>query len=90
MKLSQLWQRGNGVAREVRLPNLGMNIAEATVQEWLVSEGDAVTEGQDLVAVETDKVEAVLPSPMAGTVSQIVAPAGETIPIGDVLALLED
>jgi pyruvate/2-oxoglutarate dehydrogenase complex dihydrolipoamide acyltransferase (E2) component len=78
------------VAREVRLPNLGMNILEATVQEWLVSEGDAVTEGQDLVAVETDKVETVLPAPMAGTVAQIVAPAGETVPIGEILVLLED
>jgi 2-oxoglutarate dehydrogenase E2 component (dihydrolipoamide succinyltransferase) len=69
----------------VELPALGESVVEGTVSRWLVKEGDAVRVDQPLVEVTTDKVDAEIPSPIAGVVEKILVPEGETVPVGSVL-----
>ncbi len=71
---------------DVTLPKWGMTMQEATVAEWLVAVGDTVTEGQPIVRVESDKVEAEVESPGDGTISEIVVPDGEDAEVGAVIA----
>src|SRR5215467_11576541 len=78
------------MAVEVVMPQMGESVVEGTITNWLVKEGDAVAEDQPLVAISTDKVDAEIPSPAAGTITQIVAKEGETLPIGALLALIEN
>ena len=74
---------------DVTLPKWGMTMQEATVSEWLVAVGDTVTEGQPIVRIESDKVEADVESPGNGTVSEIVVPEGEDAAVGSVIARIE-
>ena len=74
---------------DVVLPKWGMTMQEAVVGEWLVAVGDEVTEGQPLVTVESDKVDADVESPGSGTVAEILVPAGETAEVGAVIARLQ-
>ena len=71
---------------DVTLPKWGMTMQEATVSEWLVAVGDAVTEGQPIVRIESDKVEADVESPGTGTISEIVVAEGEDAEVGSVIA----
>ena len=71
---------------DVTLPKWGMTMQEATVSEWLVAVGDAVTEGQPIVRIESDKVEADVEAPGNGTVSEIVVAEGEDAEVGSVIA----
>ncbi len=71
---------------DVTLPKWGMTMQEATISEWLVAVGDAVTEGQPIVRIESDKVEADVESPANGTVSEIVVAEGEDAEVGSVIA----
>ena len=71
---------------DVTLPKWGMTMQEATVSEWLVAVGDTVTEGQPIVRIESDKVEADVESPGNGTVSEIVVAEGEDAEVGSVIA----
>jgi pyruvate/2-oxoglutarate dehydrogenase complex dihydrolipoamide acyltransferase (E2) component len=66
-----------------------MTMQEAVISEWLVAVGDTVTEGQPIVRVESDKVDAEVESPGAGTLSEIVVPDGETAEVGAVLGRLD-
>ena len=75
--------------REVRLPQWGMGMTEGTVVEWLKAEGDAVAEDEPIANVEAAKVETELEAPYEGVVSEIVVAAGETVPVGTVLAYME-
>ena len=74
---------------DVVLPKWGMSMQDAVVAEWLVAVGDTVTEGQPLATVETDKVEAAVESPGAGTVLELLAAAGDTVDVGAVMARIE-
>jgi pyruvate/2-oxoglutarate dehydrogenase complex dihydrolipoamide acyltransferase (E2) component len=74
---------------DVELPKWGMTMQEATVLEWLVAAGDTVTEGQELAVVTTNKVEASVEAPVAGTVVEILVAADETVDVGTVLARIE-
>ena len=74
---------------DVTLPKWGMTMQEAVVMEWLVAVGDTVTEGQPIVRVESDKVDAEVESPGAGRLSEIVVPDGETAEVGAVLGRLD-
>lgn len=73
---------------EFRLPKLGMSIVEGTISEWLVSKGDVVAEGQAMLVVEMDKADTELPAPIAGTVVDLAVPAGATVDVGEVLAVI--
>ena len=74
---------------DITLPKWGMTMQEATISEWLVAVGDTVTEGQPIVRVESDKVDAEVESPGAGTLAEIVVPDGETSEVGAVLGRLD-
>ena len=74
---------------DITLPKWGMTMQEAVISEWLVAVGDTITEGQPVVRVESDKVDAEVESPGAGTLSEIVVPDGETAEVGDVLGRLD-
>ena len=78
------------MAVEVVMPQMGESVVEGTITGWLVREGDQVTEDQPLVAISTDKVDAEIPSPAAGVIGRIVAKEGETLPIGALLAVIEN
>ena len=71
---------------EVELPKWGMTMQDAIIIEWLVAVGDSVTQGQELVIVSTNKVEASVESPVDGTVTEILVELEETVEVGTVLA----
>src|SRR4029079_18108993 len=70
----------------VTMPEMGEAVTEGTVLEWHVTEGEAVEEGQTVVEVSTDKVDAEVPAPAAGTIDKILAQPDETVNVGAVLA----
>ena len=70
------------------MPRLSDSMEEGTILKWLKSDGDAVTRGEPLAEIETDKATLTYESDAAGVLS-IVAPAGETLPIGSVIARLD-
>ncbi|MGJ8546508.1 MAG: 2-oxoglutarate dehydrogenase complex dihydrolipoyllysine-residue succinyltransferase [Sulfitobacter sp.] len=71
---------------EVRVPTLGESVTEATVATWFKKPGDAVAVDEMLCELETDKVTVEVPSPVAGTLSEIVAAEGETVGVDALLA----
>ena len=73
----------------VELPALGESIVEGTVSRWLVKEGDRVELDQPLVEVTTDKVDAELPSPVAGVIEKILVAEGEVVEVGAQLVLID-
>ena len=72
---------------EFRFPDVGEGIHEGKIVQWLVKEGDAVAVDQPFVKVETDKAVVDLPAPKAGGVLALRFAAGETIHVGDVIAV---
>ena len=74
---------------DVVMPQLGESVVEGVVVKWLVEVGALVAKDQPLLEISTDKVDAELPSPSAGRVTQILAKPGETVPILAVLAKIE-
>src|SRR5918996_3045175 len=74
---------------EIQMPAMGESVSEGTVLEWHVSEGDQVEEGQTMVEVSTDKVDAEVPAPASGTVSKILVQPDETIKVGKPLAEID-
>ena len=75
---------------EVTLPKWGLTMEEATLVDWLVKEGDQVSEGQALANVETDKVTNELESPAAGVIKKIYVAAGtEEVLVGALLCEIE-
>lgn len=77
------------MATDIIMPQLGESIAEGTVVKWLVPVGGIVQADQDLLEVETEKVDLVIPSPATGVLSEILVPEGETVPIGTSLARID-
>jgi 2-oxoglutarate dehydrogenase E2 component (dihydrolipoamide succinyltransferase) len=73
------------MATEIRVPTLGESVSEATVGTWFKKVGDAIKVDEPIVELETDKVTIEVPSPIAGTLSEIVAQAGETVGLGALL-----
>jgi 2-oxoglutarate dehydrogenase E2 component (dihydrolipoamide succinyltransferase) len=68
------------------MPALGESVSEGTVTRWLKNVGDAVAVDEALLEVSTDKVDTEIPSPVAGTLLSIDAPADTTVPVGARLA----
>jgi 2-oxoglutarate dehydrogenase E2 component (dihydrolipoamide succinyltransferase) len=73
------------MATEIRVPTLGESVSEATVGTWFKKVGDAIKVDEPILELETDKVTIEVPSPVAGTLSEIVAQAGETVGLGALL-----
>jgi pyruvate dehydrogenase E2 component (dihydrolipoamide acetyltransferase) len=72
---------------EFRLPKFGMQMTEATIEEWHVEDGATVEEGQEIATISTDKVDGELEAPLGGVI-RIVAQAGETVEVGALVAVL--
>jgi pyruvate dehydrogenase E2 component (dihydrolipoamide acetyltransferase) len=70
------------MSTQIKLPSLGENIDSAGVLSILVTEGDVVTQDQDLLEVETDKATMPIPSPQAGKIIKVLVAEGDTVPIG--------
>jgi len=75
-----------GGGLEIVMPEMGESVTEGTVLEWHVSEGDSVAEGDTVVEVSTDKVDAEVPAPASGTITKILVGPDETIEVGKPLA----
>lgn len=77
------------MATKVILPELGEGITKATVSYWYFKAGDKVNEKDDLVELTTDKATFNMPAPASGTLSEILLSEGDTVNVGDVLAVIE-
>ncbi|MCM8792213.1 MAG: hypothetical protein NC826_03590 [Candidatus Omnitrophica bacterium] len=75
---------------KVILPELGEGIERATISYWYYQEGQKVNKDNDLVELVTDKATFNLPAPCSGILSQIIFKEGQTVNIGEVLALIEE
>jgi len=78
------------MAFEFKLPDLGEGLEEGEIVEWLVKEGDGLTEDQPMVKVLTDKAEVEIPSPKAGKVSKLHAANGEKVKVGATIVEIEE
>ena len=74
------------MATDVVMPQMGESIAEGTVSRWLKKVGDKVDRDEPLLEISTDKVDAEIPSPAAGTITEILAKEGDTVPVNAVVA----
>lgn len=74
---------------EVRLPQWGMGMLDGLVAVWLVNPGDEVSEGDDLVEIEAAKTTEVVVSPVSGVVREVLRQEGETVPVGEVVAVID-
>jgi 2-oxoglutarate dehydrogenase E1 component len=75
-----------GGGLEIVMPEMGESVTEGTILEWHVSEGDSVAEGDTVVEVSTDKVDAEVPAPASGTITKILVGPDETIEVGKPMA----
>lgn len=75
---------------KVVLPELGEGIEKATISYWYFKEGEKVNDKDDLVELTTDKATFNLPSPCSGTILEITFKEGDTVNIGEVLAVIEE
>jgi pyruvate dehydrogenase E2 component (dihydrolipoamide acetyltransferase) len=73
---------------EVVMPQMGESITEGTVSKWLKTVGEKIDKDEPLLEISTDKVDAEVPSPAAGTLLEIKVNEGETVEVGSVLALV--
>ncbi len=74
---------------EVPMPQMGESIAEGTVSKWLKAVGDEVARDEPLLEISTDKVDAEIPAPAAGTLAEIAVAEGQTVEVGTIVAWLE-
>src|SRR5689334_21876668 len=74
---------------EFKLPDIGEGVAEGEIVNWLVQEGDPVTENQEMVEVMTDKATVTIGAPKAGKVSERRFKVGDTVPVGTILVVLD-
>ena len=75
---------------DIIMPQMGESVVEGTILRWLVKEGEKVKKDQPIVEIITDKVDTEIPSPAAGVLRKILYGIDETVPVGTVLALLEE
>ena len=75
---------------EVTLPQLGETVTEGTITQWFKQVGDSVSADEALFEVSTDKVDTEVPSPVAGTLTEIRVQEGETVEVGTVIAVVGD
>jgi multifunctional 2-oxoglutarate metabolism enzyme len=74
---------------QIQMPEMGESVTEGIVLEWHVAEGDFVKEGDTVVEVSTDKVDAEVPAPADGTITKLIAEVDEEVPVGAPLAEME-
>src|SRR6476469_5892110 len=74
---------------QIEMPAMGESVTEGTVLDWLKQEGDHVEEGETIVEVSTDKVDAEVPAPASGVLTKILKGPDEVVKIGEALAEFE-
>ena len=75
---------------EIRVPQMGESVTEATILRWLKKEGDAVAAGEAVAELETDKVNVEVPADSAGVIQSFAHAEGDTVAVGDVLVVMGD
>lgn len=75
---------------DFKLPDIGEGVHEGEITKWLVHPGEAVAADQPMVEVMTDKATVEIPSPVAGTVSEVMAKEGETVEVGKVIVRISE
>jgi len=78
------------MSERVTMPALGESVTEGTVTRWLKNVGDRIEVDEPLLEVSTDKVDTEIPSPVAGTLQEILAQEDDTVPVGADLAVIGD
>ena len=76
------------MATNVVMPQMGESIAEGTIVRWIKKVGDSVDRDEPLFEISTDKVDAEIPSPSAGVLTEIKVKEGETVPVNSVVAII--
>ena len=76
------------MSTDVVMPQMGESIAEGTIVRWIKKVGDIVQRDEPLFEISTDKVDAEIPSPVAGVVIEIRAREGETVPVNSIVAVI--
>src|SRR5687767_614048 len=71
------------------MPQMGESIAEGTLSKWLKKVGDEVKRDEPIFEISTDKVDAEIPSPSAGVITEIIVKEGETVAVQTIVARLE-
>jgi pyruvate dehydrogenase E2 component (dihydrolipoamide acetyltransferase) len=77
-----------GAGTEVLMPQMGESITEGTLTKWLKKVGDTVARDEPIFEISTDKVDAEIPSPVAGTLTEIKVKEGETVTVSSVVAVI--
>src|SRR5512133_2605471 len=75
---------------EVVMPQMGESIVEGTLTKWLKKPGDRVERDEPLFEISTDKVDTEIPSPAAGTLSEVLVEEGKTVGINTVVARIDE
>ncbi len=76
------------MATDVLMPQMGESIAEGTIVKWLKKVGDTVQRDEPLLEISTDKVDAEIPAPAEGVLTEILAKEGDTVAVNSVIARL--
>src|SRR5437660_5531853 len=76
------------MATNVVMPQMGESIAEGTIVRWIKKVGEAVDRDEPLFEISTDKVDAEIPSPAAGVLTEIRVKEGETVPVNSIVAVI--
>jgi len=71
---------------EITMPAMGESVSEGTILEWAKQPGEEVAEDETIVEISTDKVDAEVPAPASGIIEEILAQAGDTVTVGQVIA----
>jgi pyruvate/2-oxoglutarate dehydrogenase complex dihydrolipoamide acyltransferase (E2) component len=74
---------------QITMPEMGESVTEGIVLEWHVAEGDTVSEGDTVVEVSTDKVDAEVPAPMDGVITKLLVAVDDEVKVGQPLAEME-
>jgi pyruvate dehydrogenase E2 component (dihydrolipoyllysine-residue acetyltransferase) len=77
------------MSEEVKMPQMGESIAEGTIVRWLKQVGDPVKRDEPLFEISTDKVDAEIPAPASGVLTEILVNEGQTVPINTVVAMID-
>ena len=72
------------------MPQLGETVTEGTVAQWLKKVGDSVEKYEAFLEVSTDKVNAEVPSPVTGVITQVLVKEGDTVPVGTAIAVIDE
>src|SRR5215212_8724604 len=74
------------MATDVVMPQMGESIAEGTIVRWIKKPGEKVERDEPLLEISTDKVDAEIPAPASGTLTEILAQEGQTVGVNSVIA----